>query len=49
MNSCGLSVVETQNVCKISKQSTMWGSRGKQKDKQNSISKIINESHLPLC
>ena len=49
MNSCGLSVVATQNVCKICKQSTTWGSGGKQQDKQNSSGKIINELHLPLC
>ena len=30
------------------KQSTKWGSGGKRQDRQNSSSKIINESHLPF-
>ena len=49
MNSWELSVIATQNVCKIRKQSTTSGSSRIQQDKQNFSIKILNKLHLPFC
>ena len=42
-------VSATENICKIRWKSKTWGSGCILRDKQNSSSKILNESHLPLC